>query len=1219
MRAHPVVAGPRSLLLVALAAILGAPGARGQAPALAPAPPEVKQLVDVSPPLLTYNAEGHVAPVRSLVYTPEGLLLSGGTDQVVKVWETLGGPPRLARTIRPPILRAPRGAVYALAVSPTAGPGGERLLAVGGMGMAPGHGRLLLYRIPGAKNLATGEPYKTLPAAQEIRRPESINAVAFDRAGNRLAAGGSDPDILVWDVPSGRAHSRLLGADPSAVNKLAMSADGRRVWAGGSEGVLRRWDVDPSKPVVDVPHPIQPAEQIGSPRQTRALNPPGARDTIVSMSLSPDESTLAVGREDGTVILHEASNLPKSRYLVAPADADAHGPVDALAFDPVAAHRRIALARFATYMKADVPPDLSNLVEVRSLDDGSTRRVATVADVVRDVAFDPTGTTLAYSGGEAQSIYLKDLGQPDALAPVELRGEGSTPRALAISADGRRVGFRRGAGARLEGYDFAGRRAYVPAPGDLPAADAGHALGAYRVRPVDATKLVVEAPGVGGRVELPAIVARYDVRWYSYALFALPGGPPGVVMGTEGMIHVFAPAPGPAGAFPARYLLTRQLRAHSGPVVGLAATADGRRLASSGVDQTIRLWSLRNAATPARLGASFRARADGGAEVDKVDADGFADMAGLRPGDLIVDYQNNAGPKKRDVSAAGIARRDAETPPDETISIRLRRAGTPFNTLARKQDHPLLSLFLTDPGRDGRKPDGSPLAATAEQEWVIWNPDGYYDTSVTADRRFLGWHRNTLKANPSPAELYGGTHYFPIRTFEGLLRRPDVVDRLLAGTPRRDALPRQADGLTPVKVVAEIEGQTPPTVRLAADPPAAGAVALRVELGEGPAEGARLDPARVRVYVDTQQVAVAPPGGWKVGPNAALVPLARPGRIKLTVLAANRAGREQAASVEVDHRPPAPPAAPPKAPELVVVAIGAEAFERDKALGAIRSADLDARLVPETLLASPAIQRYEGTYPPRSPGPTSPVIRAAAGASRAEVEGIFRALAARADSGRLGLPDWCPAPAGRPEAPAPGWDGTPAAGRLGPGDTVVVALSTHVVDANTLAPPGRAGARARPRLVAADTRLDALEATSLDVDALTAPLADLAARGCRVVVILDGHHDDAHGQAAAVREWAHRLDEAQVVVVLASYGLPSLPAPPRRPSPFFNALTRLARGEFRGEVDPALPLTLDIFARELRAAVDDETKSRVEPFINTPTRLGGSATLFAPPPTTTLR
>src|ERR1035437_6919420 len=75
-------------------------------------------------PVLVYQTGGHGAPVQALVFTPDrAQLLSGGMDRLLNVWVLNDGPARLSRTLRPPIWRGRRGAVYALALAPVAADG----------------------------------------------------------------------------------------------------------------------------------------------------------------------------------------------------------------------------------------------------------------------------------------------------------------------------------------------------------------------------------------------------------------------------------------------------------------------------------------------------------------------------------------------------------------------------------------------------------------------------------------------------------------------------------------------------------------------------------------------------------------------------------------------------------------------------------------------------------------------------------------------------------------------------------------------------------------------------------------------------------------------------------------------------------------------------------------------------------------------------------------
>ena len=124
------------------------------------------QLRDFTKPIVALETGGHHAPVRSVVFTRDGRqLLSAGFDKVVHVWNLRDGRPELARTIRPPLWRGMRGAIYALALSPPiAAQNGHSLLAVGGIGAREGD--IALYRFPGDSSLSTGDMVVHLPSGR---------------------------------------------------------------------------------------------------------------------------------------------------------------------------------------------------------------------------------------------------------------------------------------------------------------------------------------------------------------------------------------------------------------------------------------------------------------------------------------------------------------------------------------------------------------------------------------------------------------------------------------------------------------------------------------------------------------------------------------------------------------------------------------------------------------------------------------------------------------------------------------------------------------------------------------------------------------------------------------------------------------------------------------------------------------------------------------------
>ncbi len=72
-----------------------------------------------------------------------------------------------------------------------------------------------------------------------------------------------------------------------------------------------------------------------------------------------------------------------------------------------------------------------------------------------------------------------------------------------------------------------------------------------------------------------------------------------------------------------------------------------------------------------------------------------------------------------------------------------------------KRDNPALTLLLG-----------------TNKQWVVWTPEGYYDTSIAGDSRFLGWHTNP------PHDSVRPTDFVPIVTYSRTMNRPDILDQL---------------------------------------------------------------------------------------------------------------------------------------------------------------------------------------------------------------------------------------------------------------------------------------------------------------------------------------------------------------------------------------------------------------------------------------------------------
>ncbi|MEQ8667861.1 MAG: protein kinase [Pirellulales bacterium] len=72
---------------------------------------------------------------------------------------------------------------------------------------------------------------------------ERVTGVAFSPDGRRLASGGDDNTIKLWDVETGEEVSTLTG-HAKGVRSVAFSPDGRRLASGGGDNTIKLWDVE---------------------------------------------------------------------------------------------------------------------------------------------------------------------------------------------------------------------------------------------------------------------------------------------------------------------------------------------------------------------------------------------------------------------------------------------------------------------------------------------------------------------------------------------------------------------------------------------------------------------------------------------------------------------------------------------------------------------------------------------------------------------------------------------------------------------------------------------------------------------------------------------------------------------------------------------------------------------------------------------------------------
>ena len=182
---------------------------------------------------------GHQGAINSLaVNAAEGVVVSGGRDGLVRMWELDTGAPTA------PFMRHPEGPVHAVTMSRDGrwiGSAAEYSARVwraedGGLaGEVPVSGRALAVRFSAqadvfavgddAGNIFLSTPESSAPL-RSIRAHNAVTALAFAPRGNVLASGDAGGGVQLWN-PAGPASVSAAHAFPHPVRWLGFSADGQ--------------------------------------------------------------------------------------------------------------------------------------------------------------------------------------------------------------------------------------------------------------------------------------------------------------------------------------------------------------------------------------------------------------------------------------------------------------------------------------------------------------------------------------------------------------------------------------------------------------------------------------------------------------------------------------------------------------------------------------------------------------------------------------------------------------------------------------------------------------------------------------------------------------------------------------------------------------------------------------------------------------------------------
>ena len=1057
-------------------------------------------------PRLAFNRMGHVASIRALTFDPDGeFLYSGGTDKAVHVWRVPKAGDdeelKLIASVRPNhtpngglinfVVRIPRGSPDAKACD----------LAVGGEGFLGLRGDFQIFRSkPDIASLSFAL------AQHVIHDGPGIGAVETDCAkierqfqeykghyqvltGARLSPQGKylmthqryvaadyckpDDRLIVWKVPDGDGkYEHHLTVDEE-LNIVAGDFSNEEtifyVTNNGNDngndtfeihrqenkpgGIAKSWKIPWPEPIKDIVvsasrNKIRIFDRRGAvldynaddcTRVDQFGNLSQGTRVCLAVATSPDMDLVALSLRHANMYLSDVMVIDTTRQRPTRVYRAA-GYVESLAFHPDG--KRLAIgggpANDVVLLDIDRLPaeNAADAIVIRL----PSRERAASGSTIWAVGFESHDQERAFP----RLVFSHDLIVQGRPAPEWLRFD--TQRRRLEKADNApdQIKFK-----EFEGWKFSptldgNSRPFVTDPQGNPV-------------PLDNVPLTVDGTLVYGRLnEWTFIPPNVQANHPSLSIATC-------FEGGQIVVHRL-----PEGT------RTHELVDHQSGVRSLAVSKDGRWLLSGSSDQSMRLWPLAGIDQLRDLGLTLR-QENAQYFVQSVRARSAADREfQLRPNDRIesVTFQSrNAGQPPEHVLTDLKLLDETVTKMGAGDGIKMAyfRDGVRIESiLSRLFEKPALGFF-----------------PSVKRDWVLWTPEGYYDTSVLGDENLLGWHRNRVVVrNDAFPELDQDAAFYPISRYESQLRKKELIDSILFSADPAQAFPAVQVDNPPRILVSRTDAPNRPPVILdndgAADLGAINQTELKVEVF--PDDGHTLV-GEVVVRQDGRKLPpeIVLPGGSPRLEFRRKVELASL-TSDFSVEARDESGARAVRSFSLSWTPPEPKVV--RRPRLVLRAIGVSDFDRlDSSGGDIPYADADAVAITDGI--DGRVQREKAFVDDR----IDVESLTEKDATHSNLRHAFESLLAMRDQQELAQ-----------------------------GDTVVVTLVSHLL--------------ANKMLLSVDA--DGSDESALDVSFVRYALASLADTGCRVLLILNGYHNEkVFGQSSNFMEFVRALGRDGVFVLFA--------------------------------------------------------------------------------------